>query len=236
MSTDSLPGPPGYSAFADQSIHNVVDDPIDQKSNRSSSFSFLVVQTPVKELAFTNFVYVSRHDVDLIPSPYVSINSQFVYKVAEHYSVLPGTVAMNKIQRQSLNLSTGSTVSMQPWFQFDQDTDKDKESESIDLVSLELQLSFPNDMNEKAAQRSKMTESHLLWFLNCLYRDHVFGPNQSWLMELPNTIVCLTVIKLQTKSNNHTRGKLVPTTQVQIVPPTNLQWKTERVLHATTRQ
>lgn len=81
------------------------------------SLRLTTASCPAKDLALTNYVFLSKADFSTLSSSrsiHLAIGGTFAYVAAPHDAVAKGSIGLNSIQRRELRLALGDSVSVEP--------------------------------------------------------------------------------------------------------------------------
>lgn len=136
----------------------------------------------IKDLAYTNCVYISPNIYKDLPSA-LNINNEMVYNVKTHDSIEHGVIAMNKAQRKSLKVSIGDIVTITDY------------EEIPDLVDVNLNISYA--YNRHLPDKPIIRHSELANSILVKFNGHVITEGQEICMDNNGILIILTVLQEQ---------------------------------------
>jgi hypothetical protein len=149
--------------------------------------SFTTVKIPGAELVFTNYVYVHPQHANLLKYTdkpnYVLIEGTHVYIVQASDRLEPGTIGINSLQRETLNVGENAAVQVQQ-YKLTRD-----EQAGLLLIKADLQLIKTKRMTLKEVEITKHLQKY--------YSGQVFARGQVFVADLGVGAVRFTIRALE---------------------------------------
>ncbi|KAG2392305.1 hypothetical protein C9374_012557 [Naegleria lovaniensis] len=159
--------------------------------------SLKVTNTPGKNLVTTNYAYVNEKEFPEFP---IYIKVRDIVLIAQSHSAIElGSIALNKIQRQSAHLPNNA------------DADCDifrvpKQSFELSLVTMEIDFISPNTVTDPEVDGKRLIQT-----LKECYNRHIFVDRQKFVIDFEGNMILVVIKDLEvfdTKTLETNSGEL----------------------------